>query len=27
VIWVGVYLLIESELLSFRTGILAVPAN
>jgi predicted secreted protein len=27
VIWVVVYLLIESELLSFRTGIFAVPAN
>ena len=27
VIWFGVYLLIESEWLSFRTGILAMPAN
>jgi len=27
VIWFGVFLLIESEWLSFRTGILAMPAN
>jgi predicted secreted protein len=27
VIWFGVYLLIESEWLSFRSGILAMPPN
>ena len=27
VMWFGVFLLIESEWLSFRTGILAMPAN